>query len=85
MAASFITLATELVLIRWVPGEVRVIAYFPNLILIAAFLGLGAGSLLRRKLPMWTWPLLLIGLAIAVTAMTFDAARSRIHAQRSPT
>jgi spermidine synthase len=68
--ASFITLATELVLIRWVPGEVRVIAYFPNLILIAAFLGLGAGSLLRRKLPMWTWPLLLIGLAVAVTAMS---------------
>ena len=25
VAASFITLATELVLIRWVPGEVRVI------------------------------------------------------------
>ena len=70
VAASFITLATELVLIRWVPGQVRVIAYFPNLILIASFLGLGAGSLLRRKMPLWTWPVLLIVLAAAAAAMS---------------
>lgn len=70
VAASFITLATELVLIRWVPGQVRVIAYFPNLILIASFLGLGAGSLLRRRMPLWTWPVLLIVLAAAVDAMS---------------
>src|SRR5690348_11663716 len=70
VAASFITLATELVLIRWVPGQVRVIAYFPNLILIASFLGLGAGSLLRRKMPLWTWPVLLIVLAAAADVMS---------------
>ncbi|HEV8659206.1 MAG TPA: hypothetical protein VGS96_11310 [Thermoanaerobaculia bacterium] len=70
IAASFVMLATELVLIRWVPGQVRVIAYFPNLILIAAFLGIGAGCLMPRKVPLWTWPLLLIVLALTVTAMS---------------
>ncbi len=70
LAASFVTLATELVLIRWIPGQVRVIAYFPNLILLAAFLGIGAGCFLSCRLPLWTWPLLLIVLAAAVTAMS---------------
>src|SRR6476661_4870477 len=70
VAASFVTLATEIVLIRWLPGQVRVIAYFPNLILIASFLGLGAGSLLRRKVPLWVWPILLIVLAAVVDAMS---------------
>ena len=70
VAASFVTLATEIVLIRWLPGQVRVIAYFPNLILIASFLGLGAGSLMRRKVPLWVWPVLLIVLAGVVDAMS---------------
>ena len=39
--ASFLILFQELALIRWMPGQVRVLAYFPNLILISAFLGLG--------------------------------------------
>ena len=38
----------ELALIRWVPGSVRVVGYFTNLILIASFLGLGVGALLSR-------------------------------------
>jgi len=40
--ASFAALLLELALIRWLPERVRVIAYFPNMVLIAAFLGLGA-------------------------------------------
>lgn len=44
-AASSLALFLELTLIRWLPAEVRVTAYFPNLVLIAAFLGLGVGSL----------------------------------------
>jgi spermidine synthase len=70
ITASFVTLASELVLIRWVPGQVRVIAYFPNLILIAAFLGIGTGCLLQRRVPLWTWPALLIVLAGASAAMS---------------
>ena len=47
--ASFVVLFQELVLIRWLPGQVRVLAYFPNLILLSAFLGLGVGCLRAGK------------------------------------
>ena len=72
-AASFVVLALELILIRWIPGQVRVIAYFPNLILISAFLGLGIGCLSPRRVPLWTWPL---GIAIltAVSAVLSKVA-----------
>ncbi|MCC6157667.1 MAG: hypothetical protein IT350_06405 [Deltaproteobacteria bacterium] len=40
---SVATLFLELLLIRWISTEVRVFAYFKNLALIAAFLGLGLG------------------------------------------
>ena len=43
LAVSFVVLFQELALIRWLPVQVRVVAYFPNLILIGAFLGLGLG------------------------------------------
>ena len=48
-AVSFVVLFQELALIRWLPVQVRVIAYFPNLILISSFLGLGIGALRGRK------------------------------------
>ena len=67
--ASFLVLALELVLIRWLPGQVRVIAYFPNLILIGAFLGLGIGCLVPRRIPLAAFPLALLALAVAATAM----------------
>lgn len=47
--ASFAALLLELALIRWLPERVRVVAYFPNLILIAAFLGLGVGALTQTR------------------------------------
>ncbi len=40
---SFVALALEVLLIRWVASEIRVFAYFKNLILMACFLGLGVG------------------------------------------
>lgn len=46
---SFSALFWELAFIRWVPGSVRVVGYFTNLILIASFLGLGAGALLSKR------------------------------------
>ncbi|MGZ4810862.1 MAG: hypothetical protein ACXV7D_16175, partial [Thermoanaerobaculia bacterium] len=52
LLASFLVLGLELVLIRWIPGQVRVLAYFPNVVLISTFLGLGIGCLLaERPLP----------------------------------
>jgi SAM-dependent methyltransferase len=56
----------ELSLIRWVPGSVRVVGYFTNLVLIAAFLGLGSGAILSRfqlKLFDW-WPVTFFLLAL---------------------
>lgn len=46
---SFLILFLEMTLIRWVPTQVRVVGYFPNLILISAFLGIGLGCLLSKK------------------------------------
>src|SRR5262249_41995062 len=46
----FAVLFQELTLIRWLPGQVRVLAYFPNLILVSAFLGLGLGCLRAHRL-----------------------------------
>ena len=64
LAASFIVLFQELALIRWLPSQVRVLAYFPNVVLLSAFLGLGIGCLLpaRRRVSAW-WP---AGLLLAI-------------------
>ncbi len=40
---SFLALFLELALIRWVPGCLKVIGYYTNLVLISSFLGLGLG------------------------------------------
>ena len=76
-AASFIVLFQELAFIRWLPVQVRVIAYFPNLILISSFLGLGIGALRGHKKSMlWLWPLtlvLVVGVAISLSNIAFTA------------
>jgi hypothetical protein len=48
---TFGILALELALIRWLPGQVRILAYFNNLVLICAFLGMGLGVALGKRLP----------------------------------
>lgn len=50
-AATFAILVTELALIRWFAGQVRLFAYFSNIVLISAFLGMGLGILLGRSRP----------------------------------
>jgi hypothetical protein len=76
LAASFVVLYQELTLIRWLGSQVRVLAYFPNVVLLSAFLGLGAGSLLARRprsLLAW-WPpllLLVLGAAWAMSRVAF--------------
>ncbi len=72
LGASWVVLMQELAFIRWLPGQVRVLAYFPNLILISAFLGLGIGSLrVGRRSLLWLWPLALL----AVTASAFGMSQ----------
>ncbi|HET9424446.1 MAG TPA: hypothetical protein VFO55_03670 [Gemmatimonadaceae bacterium] len=48
---TFAVLALELGLIRWIGGQIRIIAYFANLVLLAAFLGMGLGVVLGRRRP----------------------------------
>jgi hypothetical protein len=49
LGVSFIALFLELMIIRWVPATVNLIAYYANLILISSFLGIGLGALLERR------------------------------------
>jgi hypothetical protein len=76
IAASFVVLFQELALIRWSGAQVRVLAYFPNVILISAFLGLGIGALLARRARslLMAWPPLLLlaaGAAVAMSRIVF--------------
>lgn len=64
---SFSSLFLELVIIRWLASEVRIFAYFKNLPLFAAFLGLGVGFIIspgRRNYFRFTPILLLATTAI---------------------
>lgn len=49
--STFGILALELALIRWMSSQVRILAYFNNVILIASFLGMGSGLALARRRP----------------------------------
>jgi hypothetical protein len=46
---SFLILFFELALIRFIPSNVRITAYFINMVLVAAFLGMGIGMLWVKK------------------------------------
>ncbi|MEX2547930.1 MAG: spermidine synthase [Chloroflexota bacterium] len=46
---SLAILFVELLLIRWIPANVKFIGFFSNFLLIASFLGIGLGILLGRK------------------------------------
>lgn len=63
-------LFTELFLIRWIPANVIYVGFFTNLILLASFLGIGAGIILGRRWPgPWQpmFPLMLFGVIKFVT------------------
>ena len=49
LLVSATILFTELLLIRWIPANIRYIGFFPNFLLIASFLGIGIGILLGRR------------------------------------
>ncbi len=77
LAASFAVLFLELALIRWFGAQVRVVAYFPNLILIASFLGLGLGALRAgRGSLLFTLPpalLAAVGVGFGLSKIAFTA------------
>ena len=51
VAASFLMLFVELVLIRWAGAYVVYLSYFSNFVLLGSFLGIGLGFLRSRKGP----------------------------------
>ena len=66
---SFLALYLEVALIRWIPGHLRIIAYYTNFVLLASFLGLSIGLLLAgakrtfmKWLPLYT--VVLFGLTL---------------------
>src|SRR6266550_145112 len=58
-------------------GEVRVLAYFPNIVLISAFLGLGVGTMRAgKRLRLWLWPvslLVLVGVTLLMHGIAFTS------------
>src|SRR5210317_1256883 len=77
LLVTFCALMLELTLIRWIAGQVRIAAYFPNLILISAFFGMGLGCLRQGKRSYyWLMPvglLMLSGLAYAGSGIAFSS------------
>jgi SAM-dependent methyltransferase len=63
---SFLSLYFELALIRWLPSEIRILAYFTNLTLISCVLGLGIGAIIasRKTLPASLFLVLLAAITI---------------------
>ena len=76
--ATFGILALELALIRWTSGQIRIFAYFNDLVLIGAFLGLGLGMALGPRHPglhRWTLPMLLL----ASLPLAFSGPLDLVH------
>jgi hypothetical protein len=64
---TFSILVLELAAIRWIGSQIRVFAYFANLVLMAVFLGMGLGVALGRRYPHlfeWVFPALLVLAAV---------------------
>jgi hypothetical protein len=56
LIASFLSLYFEMLVVRWLGAEIRVFSYFKNLIILAAFLGLGIGfATSKREKTYWDW------------------------------
>jgi hypothetical protein len=68
-------LFVELLLIRWIPAEVRYVGFFSNFLLMASFLGIGIGILLGRRRNFDTiaiFPLLLVAVVALITKLELN-------------
>lgn len=75
---TFGTLALELALIRWSSSQIRVFAYFNNIVLIGAFLGIGLGVALGRRHPGLVHGVLPALLVLALP-LAFSAPLQLVH------
>ncbi len=81
---SFTALFLELMVIRWVPSVVRLVAYYANLMLLSSFLGLGVGAIASgRKWRLFGWfPVLLavyIGVLLLCRHLTIGASAAEMR------
>src|SRR4051812_40654713 len=68
---SFTALFLELMVIRWVPSVVRLVAYYANLMLLSSFLGLGIGAMASdRKWRLFGWFPVLLALYIGALLLS---------------
>src|SRR5215211_2718144 len=74
-------LFVELLLIRWIPAEVRYIGFFSNFLLMASFLGIGIGILLGRRRTFESIAVFPILLAIVVWLVTSLQLNVQIRSQ----
>jgi len=68
-------LFVELLLIRWIPSEVRYIGFFSNFVLMASFLGIGLGILLgrnRRFESIAFFPIFLVAVVWLITSIQLN-------------
>src|SRR5882672_6174975 len=74
--SSFLVLFLEIALIRWMPAYIRLLSYFSNFILLAAFLGCGIGCMLAgaRRNFFLLFPLLLLVVVVAVERLRLEVA-----------
>ena len=49
---TFGIIVLELAIIRWMSSQIRIVAYFSNVVLLASFLGMGLGIALGRRRPL---------------------------------
>jgi hypothetical protein len=69
LLTSATLLFVELLLIRWIPSQVRYVGFFSNFLLMASFLGIGLGILLGRRGARWSllaFPVLLLVVVLVV-------------------
>lgn len=71
---SFLILFFELVLIRYIPAQIRYIGFFSNIILLASFVGIGAGSLFYKnlKIPGFLLPVSLFTFEFIIGLLKYD-------------
>ena len=82
--AGAAVLLSELAVIRYVPGQIRVLGYFTNFVLLAAFVGCGAGILLARRRPSAAGLLTRLAPAALLALVAAIEAGRRLHVIPSP-
>jgi len=72
---SAVVLFVELLLIRWIPANVTFVGFFRNFLLMASFLGIGAGILFgrdKRRLPISLAGLVFLAMTVLVANQTLQ-------------